>query len=397
MVYMTKTKSPEIRVFFDSNALYTKVASDLFNAAIAELIKSESNRSDVHVSWHVSDVVIKERQYQMQKFANELFPSIEKLEKLLGHNLGITSDILEKRIENCILEQTKKYKLQVLGLDLSNVDLSQIIHRSCYRLAPFSAGENEKGFRDAIIAEIFFQFVKVSPKSSLNCKIIFLTQDGDLKKHIEVEMKDKKNVIVLSKVDELIGLINTLASEVDEDTIKKYQELAEIFFFDSKNKTGFFYKEKIKEVVSQQYKSELLLCPTGGRFERKNLTWYVSRPQFVKKNRMCVNWSTRIEVTCEIFKEEIVQSSSLFQSDANFSMLNNLLPESSINYNDVFKSNAPMPGGGLLSALMPKKTLVSKGKTLFEIRWSVNIGQNKKLTRAKIDEINYTDTVWEDV
>lgn len=41
------------------------------------------------------------------------------------------------------------------------------------------------------------------------------------------------------------------------------------------------------------------------------------------------------------------------------------------------------------------KIIITKGKTVFDIRWSVSLSTNNKLTRAVIDEIKYIDTVWD--
>lgn len=99
-------KIPEIKIVFDTNALFTKVAHDLFQKAIADLIKSESTRKDIKISWCLPKVVVHERQYQMQKAADELLPYLEKLQKLLGHNLNITKEILSKNVINLSLLST---------------------------------------------------------------------------------------------------------------------------------------------------------------------------------------------------------------------------------------------------------------------------------------------------
>lgn len=392
-------KIPEIRVVFDTNALYTKVASDLFNHEISELIKLESDRRDIKITWYLPDVVIKERQYQMKKEAKLLEPSLKQWEKLLNINLNLTNEILEKRVEECVLNHIKKYKVQILELDCSKVDWKHLVHRSCFRLLPFSPVKEEKGyekgFRDSLIAETFFQLIDFSPKSATKCKIVFITKDTDLKSHIEDRIKNK-NVVVLQNIEELKGLINTLASEIDEITIQKYQVLASQYFFDKENKTCLYYKEKLGEQIRERYKSELLVLPSGENLKRQNTTWIISRPQFIEKNRTKVSWNSRVEVLCEIYKEEI--TSSIFNNDFNTHIglsASELGSSQRIYPPQGLLHNVIQPTEGYLSGLTTTKKIISKGKTVFDILWTVNI-VNNKLTHPTINEIKFIGTFWED-
>ena len=48
-----KTKKPELKVIFDTNALYTQTASDLVRPEVAEIITDNSNHPDLTVSFPV--------------------------------------------------------------------------------------------------------------------------------------------------------------------------------------------------------------------------------------------------------------------------------------------------------------------------------------------------------
>ncbi len=109
-----KRKKPELKVVFDTNVLYTQAASDLLKPDIIELIKLHADHQDLHVTWHIPEIVVHERQYQMIQKALDLLPNLEKLEKLLGHKLNITPEILEKRVEDAVRTQIKTNNLQRL-------------------------------------------------------------------------------------------------------------------------------------------------------------------------------------------------------------------------------------------------------------------------------------------
>ena len=103
-----KKKKPALKllVVFDTNILYTQVASDLVRVEVRKLIKENSSHSDISIKWFLPSVVIDERKYQMQKKAFELLPSLQKIEKLIGHQLNITEEILIQRIDE-VLESNK--------------------------------------------------------------------------------------------------------------------------------------------------------------------------------------------------------------------------------------------------------------------------------------------------
>lgn len=147
---MAARKYSELRVIFDTNSLYTSSASSLFNAKILSLIDEYSNVADLKIAWYLPDVVVTEREYQMLARGKQLLPTIQKLEKLLGHNLNITEEIIHGRIKSTIKQQMDARSINTIELDTSKVDWEAVIHNALYRVPPFENGEKEKGFRDAL-------------------------------------------------------------------------------------------------------------------------------------------------------------------------------------------------------------------------------------------------------
>jgi hypothetical protein len=91
-------------------------------------------------------------------------------------------------------------------------------------------GEKEKGFRDALILETFFQVVKNSPLSS----IAWLSfQDRLLRETAQARLGPVSNVYLLESIDALKGLIDTPGSAVDEAFIAQLTPRAEQVFFKS--------------------------------------------------------------------------------------------------------------------------------------------------------------------
>lgn len=168
-----------------------------------------------------------------------------------------------------------------------------------YRNPPFEAGEKEKGFRDAIVAETFLQLVSSSPKTPSVCRVVLITSDELLTRAVKDRIIDSPNASVSANVEELKGLINTIVSNVSEDFIAPIKLKADRqFFVSSDDKETVFYREKISEKLEEKFKAELALVPSGTEF-RKNGSWRIGRPNFARKEGRRVFWTSRITVEFE--------------------------------------------------------------------------------------------------
>src|SRR5664279_2320903 len=109
--------------------------------------------------------------------ALRLLPSVEKLERLLGHNLNITKDILETRIREAIDREVEQYRIVIQNLSSGDVDWTRLVLDAAYRRPPFQHGEKEKGFRDAVILETFIQLVTDAPSSPTTARVVLVSSD----------------------------------------------------------------------------------------------------------------------------------------------------------------------------------------------------------------------------
>ncbi len=299
-----KRQNPQLRVVFDTNALYvtpTSIgsASDLVRKEIGDLI-AEAKYPDLDILWYFPEIVRHERQYQMQTEALKLRSAINKIERLLSHNLALTDRVLSDHVERKINESEKTLGLQEIKLDHNKVDWGALINAAIYRLPPFSAGEKEKGFRDAIVAESFVQLVAESPKTPRICRLVLVTSDELLSKAVDKRISGLPNASVLSSIDELKGLINTLVSDVDEEFIAGLKPKATRLFFtasDDKD-TQLFFKGDVQGRIRAKFKQELAARPEGTTF-RSDGTWTVNYPNFARKEGRRIFWTSRIDIAVE--------------------------------------------------------------------------------------------------
>src|SRR5713226_5755813 len=116
-----RARKSQLRVVIDTNALYTGSASDLVRQEIANVIV-EGKYPDLDILWYLPEIVRHERQYQMQAEALKFRPAINRIERLLGHNLALTDAVLLDHVRTKIEEKETELGLQEIKLDHNLVD-----------------------------------------------------------------------------------------------------------------------------------------------------------------------------------------------------------------------------------------------------------------------------------
>lgn len=401
---MAQRKHPELKVVFDTSALYTGSASDLFNTKILSLIKDYSRVADLKVTWYLPKVVETEREYQMLEEGKELLPSIHKLEKLLGHNLNITEEIIHEKIKLTIIQQLTTNSISTLNIDISKVNWGKIIHDALYRIPPFEKGEKEKGFRDSLIAESFKQLVESTPKTPQRCRVVFVTGDGLLTDALTEATKTMNNVYIYNDIEELKSLINTLASTVQEELINLIKQKVKNYFFEKGNRDSLYYKEKILEEIEKRYDDKLKELPLYAEIRRNGMR-YISAPSFVSKKNQRIYWKSRINIVSKAYKE--TQKTSYLSSAAGLGkyleQLEQLeqtdppsLPWLSSLLKQAKQTNLSMALSKRVEAGLEKEELVAEGRTTFEVTWSVIVTTKHHLRNPQIKSVDFVEINWED-
>lgn len=408
-----KLHKPQLKVVFETNVLYNGSASDLVQQEASNLI-SESIFPDLEIHWYLPEIVRHERQYQMQKRALDLLLPIAKVERLLGHKLAITEEILLDSVQKAVAQRKTELGLLDLHLDDTRVDWNRVLMDAVYRKPPFQDGEKEKGFRDCVIVECFLQLVADSPKTPDLCRVVLLTGDKLLSKAVQDRNVGSTNATVLSSIEELKGLINTLVSRVDETFLALLKPKAQNLFFVSDGQSTLFYKEQIREKLTEKFAAEMTALPPGAT-NRSNGTWRIHPPNFVKKDRRRIQWSSRISIEAEASRTTAQSAVSYFPATNLASTLNEgwmSKPSMKIaTYSDLISYQntgaASLASGmgnvqpaGYLSDMLVNvgnELKTHKGTDLYEILWSADVTTSRDLRRPSIDELRHLEPIWEQI
>jgi|AntDeeMinimDraft_5_1070356.scaffolds.fasta_scaffold00069_19 hypothetical protein len=382
-----------VEVVFDTNALFSGSCSNLVSKATRDLIERHSDHPDIHVNWHLPKSVINERQYQMLRKASDLLPSVEKLEALLGHNLGINNEILNDRIVAAIERDKSALGLNSLDPEYNSIDWSDIERRSAFRHPPFDSSAAEKGFRDALIAEAFRQLQSKCPKTRKSCRLVLITNDKNLSAYVEEMNTTHHNLHLLEGLEDCDSLLNTIASDVTVEFIESIQDAASGLFFTKDDESTVYYNEEIFGKIKSTYSSALKELPDGAT-SRKNGTVYIGVPRFHGKSGQTVTWSTPVTVEAVAYRRVSTSRPGFGGNDESASDT----PLSQALSSD--ERPDPRQWSGLLSMLEKnldtRKEEVAQGRTKFHVIWSVTVTTHKKLRNPKIERIDYAGTEWTD-
>lgn len=301
---MTNTKSSqkrrgasrELKVVFDTNILHNESPNQLLRLEVKELLKKPAI-PDLPIKWLLPDIVRQEREFQMRKSAVKLIPSASNLVALMGLDIRFNLETVQARIGELVSSQMKEIGLIPLPLDSSKVHWDTVVNDAASRKPPFIDEKgNEKGFRDAVLAETFLQLVAASPTTPATTILTLISNDDLLCEAVGLRTAGTRNVRILRNIGELQGLINTLASQVDEDTIKKYRAVAEKLFFTQGENTGLYFKLSVREKIHSEFASILESFPADAPFADGGPAYSIYPPIFIRKESQRISWSSRIEV-----------------------------------------------------------------------------------------------------
>lgn len=383
-----RTPIPELRVVFDTNVLYTESASDLLKQEAAKLIEEKGQLPDLKLTWYLPHVVVHERLYQMQKAAFELLPALRKLERIIGHNLNITEEIINTRVREAAERQRTTLGIEELPLATGKVDWERLITDALYRQPPFDPGKLEKGFRDALIAEAFLQLVEESPTTPKICRVALVTGDQLLTSAVRARTEASNNVRILGTLEELEGLISTLTSEASEEFVENIKTRIGDYFFEKGRDSSLYYKEDIRKRISETFADQLKEIPEKAERRENSSIWLINHPRFVRKEGQRVYWASRINVESKAYTTRPTWASLLTSA---LTRLAASVPSTQA----VSPTAAPGPAAEQsVEAKEQQETVIATGTTSFEVLWSVVVTTKLNFTKPEIEKITHVGTSW---
>jgi hypothetical protein len=355
----------QIKIFTDTNIVHAAQAHLLISTAVHKYVSEHKKVESVELKWFLPSMVLEERRHQMLNAALALTPKLDEVERLLGHSLAITPEVMEDRVKSKIEKTINELGLEVCELDAKSVDWEEIIQRSAHRKPPFEKStEKEKGFRDAIIATTFLQEIERSPVTPRSCLLVFVSGDKRVREYIQEKTASASNVRVLDTLDELKSFLNAIASEVTEEFLGQLHPKAKNFFHNFDTRDGLYMKENIPQQISEQYNDELnAVTKEFPDSRRRQGTIRLGEQTFIKKTGQTVTWNTALSIDFEIVKYDLTKIKEA--------------------------------GGGLLGVRAAEPATIATGSSQFYIEWKHQVSTKGNLIKPKINKILFEENVFD--
>lgn len=384
----------QLFVVFDTNVVIASGGQFLLNRATADLVR-KTRSLEFELTWCLPQMVLFERQHQMQKEAAKLLTNALKLERLLGRPETATPELVERRVEEVVANQVSELQLRVLPLSVETVPWDQVIRNSFFRRPPFEP-EGEKGFRDAMIIESVVQFAETTATSPQTCIVAFVTGDQLLQATLRARLHEARNVRFLDGLPDVVNLINVLASEVEEEFIERLRSDAQRLFANSANRAGsLFETECVGVEIEEKFAGLLHACPKGAMLRENSGGWTISQPQFVSKQGRRVHWVSNVRFDGETFTYRRIPTSPI--PDVGSAQELSEPPPSWWEILGVLgaaMTKDPKMKTAMMKAANVDRVRVHTGGDTFAVRWSATVSTQGALRSPKIDGIEHVGAEW---
>jgi PIN domain len=252
-------KNPDFHVVLDSNTVWAGGARDFLNRKVSGFIQHPPKAHDVKIHWYLPYMVKEERRYQMEAEAQALLGPLGKANELLGLGLKVNLDTLNSAVRQIVDASMADHEFIEKQLNPEKVDWSAVMLSAVRRTPPFEHGDTEKGFRDAIVLEVFLQVAEEAIGKDPKCSVFLISNDALLGKAAidRIKSHDLQHATVVENIDKLRSIVNAVPAHLSLAEINKLLVTAAIDFYDQKNQSGLYFSERIESKISRDFASVL--------------------------------------------------------------------------------------------------------------------------------------------
>ncbi|CAE6769077.1 hypothetical protein R75461_03743 [Paraburkholderia nemoris] len=222
---MNVPTKPSLNIMLDTNVLYVDGRSDQFLSPNIVKVIEDPLHAQLNISWSIPSMVRREREYQLRQQAKHIVSAAREMPSLFASTWVGDSDAVNAEISQLAQRELHRLNIRVYECDPNRVAWATLIEAAGWRLPPFDPNDkNEKGFKDAIVAETFIQLCGELTAHGVDTAIL-VTSDAMLREHVEGRVGSSR-VKVLRNIDALTSELNFLVSDIDPDTAAQLQPMA---------------------------------------------------------------------------------------------------------------------------------------------------------------------------
>jgi len=213
---MISSANTKLHVMLDTNVLVSQ--SRFVSSRLSKIIRDPLHAT-LNISWVIPEMVQLEREYQFRQKLKHVLAAAKDMPAFFANTWVGDAEAMYKEIARVGQTELGELGIVVRQCDPARVDWRKIMSSAGCRLPPFDPNaENEKGFKDAIVAETFEQLCGDLPANGAEIAIL-VTDDELLLNHVASQNYPNAKVIrgVGALQSELNFLVSDIAPEMFED------------------------------------------------------------------------------------------------------------------------------------------------------------------------------------
>ena len=224
-----KNPLPEYKVIFDNNVLW----GNPLRKEVKELVKKWKRNSNVDIEFLLPEVV-------QEEFKKSYINKVEEAQIQVNKWTGLLANFLEKdfkkpviassRLDDKIKTLLKNNGFTIIPTPYEKIKLKELIEKAVYYKQPFQK-KREKGFKDAVIAQTVFEYLK---EAGEKVKVVFISGDENLRKYINHTHKKAKYFKSYKSVPDFESDLKLHLEKINEELIEKISKKAKVMFYSQK-------------------------------------------------------------------------------------------------------------------------------------------------------------------
>jgi hypothetical protein len=386
-----------LHIVFDTNSIYAGEGSaeKLLSLPASKLMRLFVSNASLEVHWCLPPMVKSEREYQMTNEALRLIETARKAARFMGRPLEATDDDARKQVQHIIERQIREHGIEEIDFDASLVHWPDLIRRAVQRQPPFET-KTEKGFRDAVILETFFQMQKKLSLSPPN-QLVLLSSDKLLKTAAQGALENAPEVHFFDRIATLETHLVALSQQINELEAQQVVLIARRFLLESVT-VG-----TLQRMIFDRFNRELRTTPPdGGVIEG----WNLVPSETALTARQNSQWMFETSILVEALASRTIQNVPSIRDELNFgssvfstslstethpvSVETTMMPIST-----GFSSITPSTSSTLVYSVGPR-VVQSVGRHSIVLAWSATLSEdNKSLSNFAEHNVKYEGVVWQ--
>lgn len=280
-------------IVLDTNAIFagkgqeSSGTTDNFLPSKVIAVINDPKHKKLNLSWAIPRMVRNEREHHMREAAKSAVSHASKMPRLFNKALWDISQV-HKRISDLAEEDLNSHGVSVVECDMSRVNWDALTYAAGFRQLPFSPDNSkEKGFKDAVVAETFFQFCSDVIDKTTDTAIV-VTNDELLREHILARTQGKR-VKVVENIDALSNELNVLASDIPPSLAQQLPSVAVSLLKDDATFWASVYQE-----IEAKHAASINSYPNANNVRVFKRTF--QPPVFLRKEMTRVSFQCRLDI-----------------------------------------------------------------------------------------------------